>query len=169
MKNKLFYIFAAIILSAGMFFLYRQVTKAEYISQGQIGETVPTEWNVLMANSINHKDIALYVDGVSVNTKKNNIYMDEAMTLMIPYTIISDTFDCAVNLYSRLNLVIERGTNKISLSVDSSEMNVNDGVYMLKSSPKFIGDMLYVPLESVIQGFGYTYTWDMAANQHISE
>lgn len=165
MKNKLFYIFAAIILSAGMFFLYRQVTKAEYISQGQIGETVPTEWNVLMANSINHKDIALYVDGVSVNTKKNNIYMDEAMTLMIPYTIISDTFDCAVNLYSRLNLVIERGTNKISLSVDSSEMNVNDGVYMLKSSPKFIGDMLYVPLESVIQGFGYTYTWDMAANQ----
>jgi len=165
LKNKLFYIFAAIILSAGMFFLYRQVTKAEYISQGQIGETVPTEWNVLMANSINHKDIALYVDGVSVNTKKNNIYMDEAMTLMIPYTIISDTFDCAVNLYSRLNLVIERGTNKISLSVDSSEMNVNDGVYMLKSSPKFIGDMLYVPLESVIQGFGYTYTWDMAANQ----
>lgn len=165
MKNKLFYIFAAIILSAGMFFLYRQVTKAEYISQGQIGETVPTEWNVLMANSINHKDIALYVDGVSVNTKKNNIYMDEAMTLMIPYTIISDTFDCAVNLYSRLNLVIERGTNKISLSVDSNEMNVNDGVYMLKSSPKFIGDTLYVPLESVIQGFGYTYTWDMAANQ----
>lgn len=165
MKNKLFYIFTAIILSTFLFFLYRQATKAEYISQGQINESIPEEWNALMANSINHKDIALYIDGVSVNTKKNNIYMDETMTLMIPYTIISETFDCAVNLYSGLNLVIERGTNKISLSVDSNEMNVNDGVYMLKSSPKFIGEKLYVPLEAVIQGFSYTYTWDMATNQ----
>ncbi len=148
-----------------MFFLYRQVTKAEYITQGHIYDTVPEEWNVIKANSINHKNIELYIDGVSINTKKNNIYMDEAMTLMIPHTIVRDTFDCAVNLYNKNNLVIERGTNKISLNADSNEMTLNDAVYMLKTSPKYIGEILYIPLEAIIQGFGYTYAWDMTENQ----
>lgn len=149
----------------GIFMGYRYVVRAEYISQGHTYEEVPEQWKQLIATSINHKNISLYIDGVSVNTKRHDIYMDETMTLMIPSDIIRDTFDCAVNLYNGSRLVIERGTNRITMDVQSNEIAINDGVYVLKSRPQFVGEMLYVPMEAIIQGFSYTYTWDINTNQ----
>lgn len=165
MKSKLVYFLSAALILIVLVVGYKNIAKAEYLSQGYIYQEVPEHWKEAIALSVNQKDISLYIDGVSVNTNKFNIYMDTSMTLMIPADIMRDVFDCAVNLYNNKNLVVERGTNTIKMTVLSSEITVNDGIYMIKSVPKFIGETLYVPLEAVIQGFGYSYTWDMAANQ----
>ena len=165
MKSKLFYFLFAAFVVLMLFIGYKNIARAEYISQGYLYKEVPEHWEEAIARSINHKNISLYIDGVSVNTSKYDIYMDVSLTLMIPVNIIRDVFDCAVNLYNGTSLVIERGTDIIKLNVDSHEITINDGVYMIKSAPKNIGETLYVPLEAIIQGFGYTYTWDMVTNQ----
>lgn len=165
MKSKLVYFLCTALICVLAFIGYKNIVKAEYLSQSYVYEQTPEHWKEAIASSVNRNDILLYIDGVSVNTKKYNIYMDTTMTLMIPIDIIRDVFDCAVNLYNNTKLVVERGTNTIKMSVDSEEITINDGVYMIKSSPKFIGSTLYVPLEAIIQGFGYSYTWDMVTNQ----
>ncbi|MFQ9934366.1 MAG: lectin like domain-containing protein [Lachnospiraceae bacterium] len=165
MRSKLFYFLCTVFVFLVLFAGYKNIVKAEYISQGYVYEEVPEHWKEAIAMSINHKNISLYIDGVSVNTNKYNIYMDSSLTLMIPMDIISDVFDCAVNLYNGTTLVIERGVNTIKLTVGSGEIEINDGLYMISSLPQNIGDTLYVPLEAIIQGFEYTYTWDMASNQ----
>ncbi len=165
MKSKLIYFLSAVFISIMLFVGYKNISKAEYISQGYKYEEVPKHWEEVIAVSINHKPIALYIDGVSVNTGKYNVFMDTSLTLMIPSDIIRDVFDCSVNLYNGTKLLIKRGTDSIELKVASQEITINDGVYMIKSAPKFVGQTLYVPIEAIIQGLGYTYTWDMIMNQ----
>ena len=165
MKNKFGYVICTAIAVVILFLVYRTVTKAEYIGQGGTNDNVPKEWNAVMANSINHKGISLYVDGVSVNTKKNMVYMDSTMTLMVPSNILRDVFDCSVNLYSEKKLTVYRGQNKLVMEVNSTEMSMNEGLYLMKTPPTFVGDVLYVPIDAIIQGLGYTYLWDMNTNQ----
>ena len=143
---------------------YKNVAKAEYVSQSYVYEEVPKQWMETIVGDINKKNISLYIDGVSVNTKKHNIYMDTSMTLMIPSKIIRDVFDCSVNNYGQ-KITIERGIDKLELELEVNEVTINGGKYALNCSSKYIGDDLYVPLSAIIQGLGYAYEWDVNNNQ----
>ncbi len=143
---------------------YKNLTRIEYIAQGYAYEGTPQDWNATIASSINQKTIELYLDGNFINTKSNKIYMDNTLTLMIPYNSVKELFDCATNIYSGTSIVIERGSIKITLQLDSDEMLLNEGIYALSSVVRKEYDVLYVPMDALIKGLGYTYTWDMLTN-----
>ena len=165
MNNKLVYFLCAIFISIVGFISYKNFAKTDYIDQGYAYEQVPEHWKEAISSSINQNAISLYIDGISVNTQKYSIYMDTSLSLMVPYNIVTELFECAVNLYDNSKLVIEKGSTTIVLNKEKSEISINDGIYMISKSPKIIGEVLYIPMEAIIKGFGYTYTWDMHSNQ----
>lgn len=167
MRSKLSYFLLALIIGTVFFLGLRNISKTEYINQGYVYASVPVQWKETIASSINKKNIELYIDGNSINTKGNKIYMNESLTLMIPYQSIRDWFDCAVNLYDEKEIVIEKGKKEIHLFLGSDEMRIDKGIYTLSSDVLGEGDTIFVPLDAIINGLGYTYSWDMEKNNGV--
>lgn len=152
-------------MSVSLFFVIKELTDVEYISQGATYDEIPIQLKPLMATSANYEKINLYIDGVQVNVNRYKIYMDSTLTLMVPAEILTEMFDCAVNLYNDKNLIVERGNVVIDMTVSKNEIYINDNIKLMKTAPIIIGGEIYVPLEAIIKGFEYTYTWDMKTNQ----
>ena len=99
MKNRVYYFLIMIVIFTLGYFAFRGITKTEYIAQGYEMENLADEWKSTISYSVNNSDFTLYIDGIEVNAKKQGIYMDTSMILMIPYKQYRDLFNCAVNLY----------------------------------------------------------------------
>lgn len=164
MKNRVYYLFIAIFLCILGYFGFRGITKTEYIAQGYAMENLADEWKSTISYSVNNSDFTLYVDGVEVDAKKEGIYMDTSMVLMIPYKEYRDLFHCAVNLYDGGRLTIEKANVEMKLKVDSSEMTVNEAKYILETALVMKDDILYVPIDAAVKGLDYTCNWDINTN-----
>ncbi len=167
MKFRIKYIFIAVFICLVVYIGYGKVTETEYINKNRDIFLNPEAWNATIANSINSKDIGLYIDGVEISIKHGRIYMDNTMTIMMPVDIMSEAFDCAINLYDDTKLVIERGTVSVSMTMYSEEILVDGKVKQLSSAPIKSGDVVYVPLSCIIDNFGYTYNWSVSDNRAI--
>ena len=164
MKNRVYYFFIMIFIFTLGYFAFRGITKTEYIAQGYEMENLADEWKSTISYSVNNSDFTLYIDGIEVNAKKQGIYMDTSMILMIPYKQYRDLFNCAVNLYDGSRLTIEKATVEMELNVGSSEMTVNNTKYVLETALVFKDDTLYVPIDAAVKGLGYTCNWDINTN-----
>ncbi|NLL93358.1 MAG: cell surface protein [Clostridiales bacterium] len=166
MKDKFKYLFMAVLICAFVYLGYDRVTATEYIKQGQAEIYIPKEWNSAIAKSINSKDIGLYIDGKKIEIKSGKAIMDESMTLMLPSGVITEAFGCAVHLYEGENLLIEKGNVSVSLKIGDVLVNVNESTDLVAVAPlKDDAGVVYVPLDCIIENFGYTYKWDMLNNQ----
>lgn len=164
MKNRVYYFLIMIVIFTLGYFAFRGITKTEYIAQGYEMENLADEWKSTISYSVNNSDFTLYIDGIEVNAKKQGIYMDTSMILMIPYKQYRDLFNCAVNLYDGSRLTIEKATVEMELNVGSSEMTVNNTKYVLETALVFKDDTLYVPIDAAVKGLGYTCNWDINTN-----
>jgi C1A family cysteine protease len=106
----------------------------------------------------------MYIDGIEVDAKKKAIYMNTSMVLMIPYEEYRDLFNCAVNLYDGKTLSIEKGKVKILMTVDSNEISVNEAKYIMDAALTYKDEVLYVPVDAAVKGFGYTCSWNINEN-----
>ncbi len=164
MKNRVYYFLIMIFIFTLGYFAFRGITKTEYIAQGYEMQNLADEWKSTISYSVNNSDFTLYIDGIEVNAKKQGIYMDTSMILMIPYKQYRDLFNCAVNLYHGSRLTIEKATVEMELNVGSSEMTVNNTKYVLETALVFKDDTLYVPIDAAVKGLGYTCNWDINTN-----
>lgn len=164
MKSRVYYLFIAIFVCVIGYLSFRGLTKTEYIAQGYAMENLADEWKSTISYSINNSDFILYVDGVEVNAKKQGIYMDKTMVLMIPYKKYRDLFHCSVNFYDESRLTIEKADVEMVMNVGSSELVVNEAKYILETPLTVKGDVLYVPIDAAVKGLGYTCNWDIHNN-----
>ena len=162
--NVKYYFLIAVFIFLGVLG-YEQVTAREYIDKGREINEVPSEWNPIIAESINKKDIKLYIDGVEVVKTDADVYMDKSMNIMVPTSIITDKFDCAVCIYSGGYITVERGNNKICMYLNALYYTVNDDSKQLEAAPLEIGNDIYVPLDCIIDTFGYTYNFNVSENK----
>jgi len=167
LRSKLSYFLLSIIILVALILGYNNLAKAEYINQGYEYKKIPKHWKSTIAKSINLKSIDMYIDGNTINTNKTKIYMNDSLTLMVPYDKIRDWFDCAVNLYNGSEIVIERGEVQLKLKCTSDEMLFNEGVYTLSTPVEVTDDNIFVPMDAIIKGLGYTYTWNMDKNNAV--
>ena len=137
MKNRVYYFLIMIVIFTLGYFAFRGITKTEYIAQGYEMENLADEWKSTISYSVNNSDFTLYIDGIEVNAKKQGIYMDTSMILMIQYKQQRDLCNCAVNLYDGSRLTIEKATVEMELNVGSSEMTVNNTKYVLETALVF--------------------------------
>ena len=167
MSRKGHYFFTIIIIGILIYFAMESFSKVEYISQGKSSGLFVDIWSATIAESVNAKPIEIYIDGLDFNVKQNEVYMDASMTLMVPSSMITEAFDCAVSIYNKTSLVIEKGNTILKMSVDQPKFSINGAEFRMPAAPTQQDDMLYVPLTSIIKGFGYTYTWDVSANRAV--
>ena len=165
MNRKGHYFFTFIIFCICVYFIIDSLSKTEYISQGHKVGMADDVWSSAIARSINQEPISMYVDGVDTKVKQGKIYMDEYMTLMVPSGVLTEAFDCSVSLYRETELVIEKGSTILKMTVDEAKLSINGAEFKMGAAPIEIGDVLYVPITAIIRGFGYTYTWDISSNK----
>lgn len=164
MKNKIKYIISITVLCIIIYAGYTRVMAAEYVKQNQVIEGQNSVWTEIIADSINTKTIQLHIDGVNVMIKRGNIYMDKTMTMMIPISIVTDAFDCAVNVYNDNTIIIERGNNRVDMTIDSNIVSTNQVVEEVKTPPVKRGKVIYIPLDYILKAFGYSYSFDVKEN-----
>lgn len=143
MKRRIIYLFVTIIICLGIVFGHKIIGEKEYV---QAEET--KQANVLSSMSAkNTKSIlTLDIDGKKIkNSGKLLFYIDDNHSLMVSSNLITDYFNCAVNLYDDNKLVIERGDDRIEITEDS--LTEKDG-------------QVYLPAEILEKDLDYNLEWD---------
>jgi C1A family cysteine protease len=143
MKRRIIYLFVTIIICLGIVFGHKIIGEKEYV---QAEET--KQANVLGSMSAkNTKSIlTLDIDGKKIkNSGKLLFYIDDNHSLMVSSNLVTDYFNCAVNLYDDNKLVIERGDDRIEITEDS--LTEKDG-------------QVYLPAEILEKDLDYNLEWD---------
>lgn len=165
MKRKGRYFFWIILLGICIFFAGESFSNVEYVAQAKTAGQLSHNWKSAMATSINKKKIEMYVDGIDLRLRNGRIYMDESMSIMFPIDLVTETFNCSVNIYNENDITIEKGNTTLKMVMGEPKFSINGAIFKMSSAPLKKGNTLYVPLSALIKGFGYTYTWDIANNK----
>lgn len=165
MKRKGRYFFWIILLGIFIFFAGESFSNVEYVAQAKTAGQLAHNWKSAMATSINKKKIEMYVDGIDLRLRNGRIYMDESMSIMFPIDLVTETFNCSVNIYNENDITIEKGNTTLKMVMGEPKFSINGAIFKMSSAPLKKGNTLYVPLSALIKGFGYTYTWDIANNK----
>lgn len=137
------------------------------VQKGVMGEeTNPQEkWNAIMANSANKSKIMLKVNNKEIDETTEKLYMSENMNLMIPVSIVKETFNCAENIYDNKRVVIEKGSNIAITYIGEKRIIFNDNEYKLEDKVEMKKGMVYVPSTIFSDYFNYKYKWDSIKNE----
>lgn len=165
MKRKGYYFFSVFFIIICIFFATEALAKTEYVNQGKYVGTMIDIWSKAISERINKVPISMYIDGIDTKASKGKVYMDDTMTLMVPSDLLTEAFDCAVNVYKEKQLVIEKGNTTLKINIDEKILFINGAEFRIAVAPVKKGEIIYVPLTVIIRGFGYTYSWDMAENR----
>lgn len=139
----------------------------EEIGQFRGADLQSSDWNPLIAKSINEKNLTVAIDNKVYTNKDNGIYMDENLNLMVPLDLIRDSYNCSVHLYDDTALLIEKYSDSLWMSLDDPEVQINDEEENFSSALTRIGDRYYVPAEVISSKLGYSYAWDVNKNEAV--
>ena len=159
------YVWSAVIL--GMLMLL----KFEFIGQSfahtakvQGANLSREEWDPVIAEEVNQMYLAVHIDGRKFSNLEDGIYMDDERRMMLPTDLLRDGFACSAHLYDEKLFVIEK-------SEDTLEFEPNQNYY-IKNKEKIVkqpslieqNGRYYLPLDILMEEFGYASQWDMEEN-----
>lgn len=121
----------------------------EEIGQFRGADLQSSDWNPLIAKSINEKNLTVAIDNKVYTNKHNGIYMDENLNLMVPLDLIRDSYNCSVHLYDDTALLIEKYSDSLWMSLDDQEVQINDEKEKFSSTLTRVDDRYYVPAEVI--------------------
>lgn len=116
------------------------------------GASIETEvWNPLIADSVNENTLSLVVDNRKYSSDDTGIYMNNDLDIMIPVSLIRDSFNCSANLYDAERLVVEKHENRVTFSEEEKELKKRKNEY-------------YVSMSALSDALSYDYKWDIKQN-----
>ncbi len=116
------------------------------------GASIETEvWNPLIADSVNENTLSLVVDNRKYSSDDTGIYMNNDLDIMIPVSLIRDSFNCSANLYDAERLVVEKHENRVTFSAEEKELKKRKNEY-------------YVSMSALSDALSYDYKWDIKQN-----
>lgn len=152
------------------FGLFINVKSEGYLKKRPLVNTRPYIWNSTISTTINSRPIILNVDGKEFILKEK-LYLDSNLTPMLSHDLITEVFDCSVNLYDNERLVIEKGNRKLELFADDYNYRLYNQTIMKENTAnsvmKWDGPTLFVPLDLLRTSFSYTYEWNSLLNKII--
>lgn len=165
--SKRYVVFTLLLVLALMlkFANFKGVT--EEIGQFRGADLQSSDWNPLIAKSINEKNLTVAIDNKVYTNKHNGIYMDENLNLMVPLDLIRDSYNCSVHLYDDTALLIEKYSDSLWMSLDDQEVQINDEKEKFSSTLTRVDDRYYVPAEVIASKLGYSYAWDVNKNEAV--
>ncbi len=126
------------------------------------------DWNPLIAASVNDNVITLNIGGRSYSSENTSLYMDEHLQLMVPVSILRDSFNCSARIYGEHELVLQKRELSISFAVGADTCMVGGKEVALTSPMTRDGQDFYVGMGDLADLLGYDYEWDMAQNRAVS-
>lgn len=150
-----------LLMLAGLL-IYRLTS--ESVQKGLTTVDAGELWNSIMSKTINKQDITLNVDGTPVAIDDAEAYMSDNMVLMIPANVVTEAFNCAENLYDDTRLVIEKGTSKAVLTVETGKIKFDGKSYKLGEKVVEKDGVIYIPITVITDYFGYEFEWDSDNN-----
>ena len=167
MKGRVKYVLIVILCMVLLYMRYvdyKEENKNEYIAKGDENIVVSEEWTGLITDSINKKGIKLYLDGKKVEFSTAQAYMDKKMSIMLPSDELMSVFDCSVNIYDGARILIEKAEMSMTLNLNSTVINVNGSDFDIVSGPLRRNGKIYIPLDALVDGMGYDFSWDSVEN-----
>lgn len=167
MKGRVKYLFILILLVALGFIGYTRFVdndKNEYIAKGQEKTQISEKWSSIISDDVNEKGIKLYLDGKVVKFANKNVYMDSSMNIMVPSEEIKEVFDCTINIYDGVKILLEKANMELTMNLSSSIINVNGSDLNISGMPMVREGSIYVPITAIVDGLGYDYSWDSKNN-----
>lgn len=122
-------------------------------------------WDELIVSHANGEHIGLWVNGKQIDT--DQVFMQKNRQLMIPASILEETFDCAVHMYNNTKLVLEHYQTTVEFVKDISEYYVNGEQKSADLPMVQIEKDYYLPLNEAAKSLGYEYTWNKEENSAL--
>lgn len=126
-----------------------------------------SDWNPLIAASINDHVITLNIGGRTYTSKDTPLYMDDGLQLMVPVSILRDSLNCSAHIYDEEKLILQKRDLTISFSLGEDSCIVNEQDVKLLSPMARDADEFYVGMKDLADLLGYDYEWDIAQNKAV--
>ncbi|MBO5153061.1 MAG: cell surface protein [Eubacterium sp.] len=126
-----------------------------------------SDWNPLIAASINDDVITLNIGSRSYTSKDTPLYMDDELQLMVPVSILRDSLNCSAHIYDEKKLVLQKRDLSISFFLGEDACTVNEQPMKLLSPMTKDADEYYVGMKDLAELLGYDYEWDIAQNKAV--
>lgn len=126
-----------------------------------------SDWNPLIATSINDDVITLNIGSRSYTSKDTPLYMDDELQLMVPVSILRDSLNCSAHIYDEKKLVLQKRDLSISFFLGEDACTVNEQPVKLLSPMTKDADEYYVGMKDLAELLGYDYEWDIAQNKAV--
>lgn len=126
-----------------------------------------SDWNPLIAASINDDVITLNIGSRSYTSKDTPLYMDDGLQLMVPVSILRDSLNCSAHIYDEKKLVLQKRDLSISFFLGEDACTVNEQPVKLLSPMTKDADEYYVGMKDLAELLGYDYEWDIAQNKAV--
>ena len=116
-------------------------------------------WGEIISGDVNETGMTLVVDGVEFSSR-DEMYMSGEMELMLSLDIVKEAFSCAAAVYDASLLVIERGSDRVSIDTAALTVDVNGDESELEWAVDCADGDFFVPLALFEDLFGYSKSWD---------
>ena len=136
-----------------------QIVKNKEISVNQ------EKWDALVVYHANIEDIGLLVNGKKIDT--DLVFMQKNREIMVPASILGETFNCAVHLYNNTKLVLERYQTTVEFIKDTTDYYVNGEQKSMNLPMVKIDKDYYLPLGEAAKSMGYDFTWNGEENNAL--
>ena len=166
-SKKYIMMFLVLIVALGLKFsnLWRSTEQVDTFRGAKLETKV---WNPLIAESVNEKEISVLVDNRELKSSDTGIFMDENLTLMLPVSVLRDSFNCSAHLYGKEQLLIEKRNDEILFSLDEPIVTVNKEKNEIASSMVYVDGAYYVPADTVSKLLKFSYRWDIRENRAVA-
>ena len=110
-----------------------------------------------LAEMDNQKGVSVVVGQETLSFVEEKPYVSAKGCLMFPVDQLTDAFNCSIQVYENGNILIEKGSNSISLYTNSAAANINGQLVELKDKVQIVSDKLYVPIGDIAQYINYDF------------
>ncbi|MCI8298907.1 MAG: cell surface protein [Lachnospiraceae bacterium] len=125
-------------------------------------------WNPLIAGTVNEKDLSVLVDHRKLTNKKDGIYMDQNLNIMVPCSTLEESFNCGAHFYDKEKLVLEKRSDVITFQLNEKKVTVNGEQEDIQSPLTGKEGEYYVSLGTVADKLKFNYEWNIEKNQAIA-
>lgn len=110
-----------------------------------------------LADMDNQRGVSVVVGQETLSFVEEKPYVSAKGCLMFPVDQLTDAFNCSTQVYENGNILIEKGSNSISLYTNSAAANINGQVVELQDKVQMVSDKLYVPIGDIAQYINYNF------------
>lgn len=169
MRDSKGYVGMFLLLLAGLLLKFSGViTVSRQIDAFRGANLQESIWNPLIAESINEREISVLVDSREMNSRRQKLFMDENLELMLPVSALRDAFQCSVHLYEGKQLLIEKRNDQVLFTLGEPGVSVNHEKRDHDSAMIYRDGEYFVPADILAEALNFSYSWDVEKNQAVA-